>query len=384
MQSSAFWSAPAIAGTVAACGLYIILIMMLMCIIMYSKQRKKAYLYMVITFVFIMTYEGLNIHFAFNVSPHATDYPEWARWLRVLSFLLMNASIYQLYRRMNRIGYLLLTSMILLLFIPIVSTVLPLGGTGWQDLYLDIYQIAIVYIGLSVLAPRIGQRGKYVAGISVYLFYIVIEMIARYTHMDVSWLQAGSLLLPLVYYTVVFFILFERIIELMQSIYRSSITDGLTNLYNRRFFTKQLQKYIDQGIKVSVIFCDIDNFKNLNDTQGHAKADLVLKQVAAIMEEEIYGMGITGRYGGEELVALVVDKRAKVGQVAENIRARVEGETIVTMSIGHSTLRMKVPPEELVSQADQAMYQSKTSGKNKVTSYRSPSTNKKPEESVTS
>ncbi|GAF06511.1 hypothetical protein JCM16418_470 [Paenibacillus pini JCM 16418] len=301
MQSSAFWSAPAIAGTVAACGLYIILIMMLMCIIMYSKQRKKAYLYMVITFVFIMTYEGLNIHFAFNVSPHATDYPEWARWLRVLSFLLMNASIYQLYRRMNRIGYLLLTSMILLLFIPIVSTVLPLGGTGWQDLYLDIYQIAIVYIGLSVLAPRIGQRGKYVAGISVYLFYIVIEMIARYTHMDVSWLQAGSLLLPLVYYTVVFFILFERIIELMQSIYRSSITDGLTNLYNRRFFTKQLQKYIDQGIKVSVIFCDIDNFKNLNDTQGHAKADLVLKQVAAIMEEEIYGMGITGRYGAKNL-----------------------------------------------------------------------------------
>ncbi|GAF06510.1 hypothetical protein JCM16418_469 [Paenibacillus pini JCM 16418] len=81
---------------------------------------------------------------------------------------------------------------------------------------------------------------------------------------------------------------------------------------------------------------------------------------------------------------MVVDKRAKVGQVAENIRARVEGETIVTMSIGHSTLRMKVPPEELVSQADQAMYQSKTSGKNKVTSYRSPSTNKKPEESVTS
>ena len=117
------------------------------------------------------------------------------------------------------------------------------------------------------------------------------------------------------------------------------------------------------GMKISTIFCDIDNFKKLNDTQGHARADEVLKQVAAIMEEELDGIGITGRYGGEELVALVVDRKVKPAQVAESIRARVASESIVTISIGYSVLRKGVRGDELMKQADKAMYHSKTTGK---------------------
>jgi diguanylate cyclase (GGDEF)-like protein len=127
---------------------------------------------------------------------------------------------------------------------------------------------------------------------------------------------------------------------------------------------------MDQGIRVSVIFCDIDNFKKLNDTQGHARADEVLKQVAQIMEDELDEIGLTGRYGGEELVAMVVDRRAKVGHVAERIRERVAEESIVTISVGYSTVKKEMNPDELVKQADQAMYISKTTGKNKVTAYK--------------
>ncbi|GIO30227.1 hypothetical protein J2TS6_13680 [Paenibacillus albilobatus] len=368
------------AGIASACCLYIILIMSIMCLIMYSKQRKKAYLSMIIAFLFIMTYEGLNIHFAFWPAPGRSGSYSWIADLQIFSFLLLNLSVLQLYRRMGRASYVLFAVLAILFFVPLVSYVIPFGGTGWQKLYLDVYQLGILYVGISFISPRIGQRGKYFAGISVYFVYMALGMLSRYAGQHGAWIDGALVWLPLAYYTIVFLILFERIVELMQSIYRSSITDGLTNLYNRRFFTKQLNKYVEQGVKVSMIFCDIDNFKKLNDTEGHQRADQVLKQVASIIDEEVSEVGLSGRFGGEELVALVVDKRAKVAQIAERIRARVADETIVTLSIGYSTLRKSMTGEELVKQADQAMYRSKTTGKNKVSPYRMPSSKKEAEE----
>lgn len=219
--------------------------------------------------------------------------------------------------------------------------------------------------------PRIGQPVKYAVGLAAYALWFALQAVQTYTGIVSIPLQGFALALPVLFYTLVFFILFRRIVELMQSIYRSAITDGLTGLYNRRHFMKYLDHYTAQALKISAIFCDIDNFKKLNDTQGHARADEVLKQVAAIMEEELDGIGITGRYGGEELVALVVDRKIKPSQVAENIRARVAAETIVTISVGYSVLRQGVQGDELMNQADKAMYHSKTTGKNKVTDYRS-------------
>ncbi|GIO69049.1 GGDEF domain-containing protein [Paenibacillus cookii] len=368
------------AGIAAACCFYIILIMTMMCLIMYSKQRKKAYVSMIVAFLFIMTYEGLNIHFA--LSPAGSRSGSYSRIadLQIFSFLLLNLAVFQLYRRMSRSSTLIFASLALLFLVPLVSYVLPFGGTGWQKIYLDVYQLGILYAGISFILPRIGQRGKYFAGIGVYFVYAAVGMLARYAGWHASWIDAATVWLPLAYYTIVFLILFERIVELMQSIYRSSITDGLTNLYNRRFFMKQLNKYAEQGVKVSMLFCDIDNFKKLNDTEGHQRADQVLKQVAAIIDEEVSEVGLSGRFGGEELVALIVDKRANPAQIAERIRARVAEETIVTLSIGYSSLRKNGTAEELVKQADQAMYRSKTTGKNKVSPYRTPSSKKEPAE----
>ncbi|WP_324607711.1 GGDEF domain-containing protein [Paenibacillus sp. IHBB 10380] len=364
-------------GIAAACSLYIVLIMTLMCLIMYRNQRKKAYLNMIIAFLFIMAYEGLNIHFTLSQGIQPVNDHLWTPRLQVFSFLLLNVSIYQLYRRVRIKGYLLLGLMIFLLMVPIFTkSLLPFESSSWQMLYLDIYQCVIIIMGFFIIYPRIRQRGKYVIGIIIYLLWIITNMLIRYMENEAVWLQTPSLFLPLIYYTMIFFILFERIIEQMQSIYRSSITDGLTNLYNRRFFMKNVNRYVEQGVKVSVIFCDIDNFKKLNDTQGHAKADQVLKQVSAIIDEEVSEIGLSGRYGGEELVAALVDKRAKVSQVAESIRVRVESETIVTISVGYSTLRKNVTADELVSQADQAMYRSKTTGKNKVSPFHAPSSKK--------
>jgi len=98
--------------------------------------------------------------------------------------------------------------------------------------------------------------------------------------------------------------------------------------------------------------------------------DQVLKQVAQIVKEEAEPIGsICGRYGGEEMVVLVTDGNADAGELAERIRARVESETIVTVSVGFSQLRKNVTADELIKQADEAMYKAKTSGKKKVVAY---------------
>ncbi|UYO04111.1 GGDEF domain-containing protein [Paenibacillus sp. PSB04] len=370
MPYSSFLS-PIVPGIAAASGLYIILIMLLICLTMYSRQRKKAYLYMVAAFLFIMAYEGVNIHFAFSGSLRQGNYPEGADWLQAFSLLLLNFAVYQLYHRMNRRLRALLIVMALLYVVPLLSPGFLEGAGSWQAGYIDLCQLGTVMIGLFGMAPRVGQRKKYTAGLAVYFIYISVHLLNNLIPLEKTWIPAIWIWLPLLFYTLLFFILFTRIVEQMQSIYRSSITDGLTNLYNRRFFTRQLNRYVDQGLKVSLIFCDIDNFKKLNDTEGHARADQVLKQVAAIIEEEVDETGLAGRYGGEELVALIVDKRAKVSRIAEQIRARVEAETIVTLSVGYSVLRAGTNAGTLISQADQAMYRSKTTGKNKVTAYRS-------------
>lgn len=369
MNSSYFESTPLLQGITAVSGMYIVLIMTLMCLIMYSKQRKKAYLYMIAAFVFIMTYEGFNIHYAFTDLAESPSYLSWLPWLQSVSFILLNTSIYLLYRRLKRKGYLLLGAALLLSAVPLL--VFPadaLNSESWQDISLLIYRWVLIMIAFIFIYPRVGQRGKYILSLVVYAAALLLTSILKPAGSQ-HVLHNISLFLPLIYYTLTFFILFERIVELMQSIYRSSITDGLTSLYNRRFFTKHLAKYVSEGLKVSVIFCDIDNFKKLNDTQGHAKADEVLKQVAAIIDEEVSDIGLAGRYGGEELVAAIVDKRAKPAVIAEQIRARIEAETIVTVSVGYSTLRKNVSVDQLVSQADQAMYRSKTTGKNKVSSF---------------
>jgi len=367
------WSTSPLPMIFAVCGACIAFMMLIMCLFMYSRQRKSAYIYMAAAFSFIMTHEGLNIHSAWIGIVDFSPEPVVLRIIRLFSFVLLNMSVVMLYRKIKTMHYWLplLTAALLLLPLLLPSFLPFTIDPVWQSLYFDFILLSALYTAFTKGVPRIGQPVKYAVGLAAYALWFALQAIQTYTGIVSIPVQGFALALPVLFYTLVFFILFRRIVELMQSIYRSAITDGLTGLYNRRHFMKYLDHYTAQALKISAIFCDIDNFKKLNDTHGHARADEVLKQVAAIMEEELDGIGITGRYGGEELVALVVDRRIKPSQVAENIRARVAAETIVTISVGYSVLRQGVQGDELMDQADKAMYHSKTTGKNKVTDYRS-------------
>lgn len=160
-----------------------------------------------------------------------------------------------------------------------------------------------------------------------------------------------------------------------------STTDGLTGVYNHRHFQEELGREIKRaqrtGEPLALILLDIDDFKRLNDAHGHAAGDVVLRQVADVMRQEIRDTDLLARYGGEEfaLLAPETDLQGASG-LAEKLRVavagtrfRVDGEegprTIgITVSIGVSVLRDN--RKGLFNDADRAMYRAKASGKDCV------------------
>jgi diguanylate cyclase (GGDEF)-like protein len=156
-------------------------------------------------------------------------------------------------------------------------------------------------------------------------------------------------------------------------------TDGLTGLQNHRTFkTKAEQEYERSrryGTSLSIILLDVDHFKHFNDTFGHPAGDQVLKQVATVLQQTARTTDIVARYGGEEFVLVLPGTdRQDATACAERIRAAVATQPweqrAITVSIGVATL---LPATEsiaaLVKEADTALYQSKSGGRNQVTCY---------------
>jgi diguanylate cyclase (GGDEF)-like protein len=159
-----------------------------------------------------------------------------------------------------------------------------------------------------------------------------------------------------------------------------AVTDGLTGLYNQRYFKQRLAEEIeraaDQGHPLSLLFCDLDRFKSYNDCLGHVAGDKALRAVAAVILHSIRQVDLAARYGGEELAVILLDTPGQAAvEVAERIRQGVAGlelgeDRSLTVSIGtasypdHAT---KV--EELIDKADWAMYLAKRKGRDRVVSF---------------
>jgi len=154
--------------------------------------------------------------------------------------------------------------------------------------------------------------------------------------------------------------------------------DPLTNIYNRRIFLKKLQQSITTTNKQNfcVVFIDIDDFKNINDTKGHHIGDEVLKLISKEIKDSLREMDIIARWGGEEFVLLLPDIDIKNGEkLAQRIRLGMEHNIKIqdilsdniTVSIGITKFQEEDTVDTIVKRADDAMYTSKRTGKNKVT-----------------
>ncbi|MEI7028111.1 GGDEF domain-containing protein [Paenibacillus sp. y28] len=356
----------------------ILAMMIVMSVRLYLSRRRIAYLSLTVSIATIIIQYLLLI----GLELWSQGYNEWldfcARLLQVISFILINTGIYQLYNSTKRKQSLYFwISMGLAVLIGALHFLVPLWLDGsemqmrlLQNIWLDLYLFILILTSYYFISPWISQLLKYQTSLILYFAVHTASVVNTYLLADHSTaLTAIQDFLPIFYYFMLFLILFERTVELLQAIYQSSITDGLTGLYNRRFFYRRVSQYVARGIPVYIIFSDIDNFKKLNDTRGHQMGDDMLKKVAQIMSEESEDIGVSGRYGGEEMVMLVTDASQKIDAIAERFRRRVEEETIVTVSVGVSLWKNGVSAEELIKQADEAMYRAKTTGKNKVVKF---------------
>ncbi|GAB2700405.1 GGDEF domain-containing protein [Paenibacillus thermoaerophilus] len=300
------------------------------------------------------------------------------RFLETSSFLLLQFALYQLYNTAKLKQYLIFAAGLLPpLALTIVSLKLPAisGGTPeqislLQNVGFQLYSFLILFLCYHHLPGRTNQPGLYRLFLFVYFVSVLAETLnVHIWNRSVRALELIHLYVPIMYYGLILVFLFERTVELLNNIYRSSITDGLTGLYNRAYMQKRIERHLRSGAGIAIVFSDIDNFKKLNDTVGHDKGDEALKQVAEIAREEAAGCGFAGRYGGEEMVIALTDPKVKPAEWAERFRARVEQETIVTVSVGYAKSKSETKAEQIVKMADEAMYQAKTTGKNKVCGY---------------
>ncbi len=160
---------------------------------------------------------------------------------------------------------------------------------------------------------------------------------------------------------------------------RDSIHDELTGLHNRRYFNERLIDEVDRakryGSTISLLLCDIDHFKNVNDTYGHPVGDDVLIWIGSIFQNKLRKTDLVARFGGEEFAVVLLDtEKDNAFEIAENLRCAVAESYLpnneqvkVTISIGVSTLGQDANSfDGLITQADKALYLAKSQGRNKV------------------
>ncbi|MET3660095.1 PleD family two-component system response regulator [Aquamicrobium ahrensii] len=161
-----------------------------------------------------------------------------------------------------------------------------------------------------------------------------------------------------------------------------AVTDALTGLHNRRYLDNHLQTLFERAVvrrrPLSVMIVDLDRFKSINDSFGHDGGDDVLREFARRLRQNMRGIDLICRFGGEEFVVVMPDTDGPVAEkVAERIRAEIartpfaigkEGQAVnVTISVGVSSLRGQADDAgALLKRADMALYEAKRSGRNKV------------------
>jgi diguanylate cyclase len=166
-----------------------------------------------------------------------------------------------------------------------------------------------------------------------------------------------------------------------------SLIDGLTGLANRRAFDQRLATFLaaadvtlrDESRSPCLLLSDIDHFKRINDSYGHAFGDQVIRAVAQVLQRHVPAAGMAARIGGEEFALLLPPVTLdEAGELAEKVRATIAASRIrrqgdadalarVTVSLGVAPYRRGESAREFLDRADQALYASKAAGRDRVT-----------------
>ena len=160
-----------------------------------------------------------------------------------------------------------------------------------------------------------------------------------------------------------------------------AVRDGLTELFNHRYINEMLEKHIEksaiEGANLTVIFIDVDHFKKFNDEHGHQNGDVLLRELSALMSENVRNKDIVARWGGEEFVVVSPTTDEETATVlADSLRNSIAGHSFmngmlqsnaaVTISAGVASLQKFQTKTALIEAADSALYEAKENGRNQV------------------
>ncbi|MEZ4382821.1 MAG: GGDEF domain-containing protein [Nannocystaceae bacterium] len=165
-----------------------------------------------------------------------------------------------------------------------------------------------------------------------------------------------------------------------EEIYRLSTVDGLTQIFNKRYFVETLDRELSRARRydrpLALVMFDIDHFKACNDTYGHRAGDYVLREIATLVRDRARKVDVVARYGGEEFAIILPEIDLKgAGVMAEKVRALIENTRFVfegrhipvTISVGVAELSPTLAnADDLIKTADARLYKAKEGGRNRV------------------
>jgi len=367
----------------------------------FAMTREAIYVYYIIYvlvyIVFSFMHSGVYIAFGF---------PNWQEGLHtlgqltLLTLLLFSVEFLELrrtYPLMEKVFYRL--AFIAFVFAMLLSQNVPYS-TAASNIFFSGVLITIVYVAVVVLRRGFSGAKYYLIALMLYLPSMAMMAmnfntllpntdVTRYSFLGGAFLEIFLFTLILTnrykYISELNELLVTKTSELEETkaeLLKESTTDFLSTLHNRRYFVKLSEQQFKTAQKhhrnLSILMIDIDRFKKINDTYGHAFGDHVICVVASIIKSNLRTSDIAARYGGEEFVVLLLETGLnEAADIAERIRNSVENQSIkrsesstysVTVSIGISELECHQDRniEEVISRADKAMYAAKQSGKNAI------------------
>ena len=242
-----------------------------------------------------------------------------------------------------------------------------LAGRPWHGQIVNRHRLGHNYTEEQTIAPVRDEQG------AITHFVAIKQDVTERLRVEADLLAANQQLHQQV----------DQIEALRERLYEQAIRDPLTGLFNRRFLTETLERELARArrakLPLAVVLLDVDHFKQVNDTSGHRAGDQLLRALAGLLTEQTRREDLVCRYGGEEFVVLMPGAsleaalaRAEAWRAAvEKLRLSYEGQAVqVTISAGVAAFPQDGAGEDaLLRAADEALYQSKASGRNRVTAH---------------
>jgi len=357
-----------------------IALLALAALLLFVLVRDAAFghyaVYLVAYGCYMAAYNGLSFQYLWPDSPRLASLSQLILLPLALFFLLQFSrailGLAELAPRMERLAMVL--QGLLLACIPLAfaasyrAAIQPLAALTLATIALLI--VAAIH---GVAAGRVAAR-FYLSGLGVFLLGVLVYMFKTYGLLPHNALtqhgfQVGSL--------AEFVLLSVALGVRMNELKRSGITDPLTGLGNRRHFDELFAAEFEiarsRRRDLALLVVDIDRFKQLNDTRGHAEGDRALRALSAILQRVVRKPDAAFRYGGEEFVVMMPGSGADAAvALAEQLRTRVQAETAsghaLTISVGVADMDMRsaATAEEMFQRADASLYAAKAGGRNRV------------------